>query len=302
LRGDIEELGWMSVSTWASRGGALLGTSRLVPAESDHATIAEQLARHQIDGMLMIGGWAGYEAAYQLHAGRREYPEFNIPIVCLPASINNDLPASDLSVGADTALNNIVTDVDKIKQSAVATRRCFVVEVMGHDCGYLPLMSGMATGAETQYLPEEGITLANLQRDVAMLNEGFDSGKRLGLVIRGERADPVYTTSFIEALFEKEGGDRFDVRPAILGHVQQGGDPSPFDRIQANRLAAECVDYLIAQASRRAPGSAMIGLERGKIRFTDLDSFPLLVEDEAQRPIDQPWMQLRGLARVMASR
>jgi 6-phosphofructokinase 1 len=135
-----------------------------------------------------------------------------------------------------------------------------------------------------------------------MLNEGFDSGKRLGLVIRGERADPVYTTSFIEALFEKEGGDRFDVRPAILGHVQQGGDPSPFDRIQANRLAAECVDYLIAQASRRAPGSAMIGLERGKIRFTDLDSFPLLVEDEAQRPIDQPWMQLRGLARVMASR
>ncbi len=300
--GDIEALDWMSVSTWASRGGALLGTSRFVPEPTDLAMIAEQLSSRQIDGLLMIGGWAGYEAAYELHARRREYPEFNIPIVCLPASINNDLPASDLSIGADTALNSIVTDVDKIKQSAVATRRCFVVEVMGHDCGYLPLMSGLATGAETEYLPEEGITLAALQRDVVALNEGFDSGKRLGLVIRGERADPVYTTSFIEALFEKEGGDRFDVRPAILGHVQQGGDPSPFDRIQANRLAAGCVDYLIAQAPRRAPGSAMIGLERGKIRFADLDSFRLLVEPVAQRPIDQPWLELRGLARVMAAR
>jgi 6-phosphofructokinase 1 len=162
-------------------------------------------------------------------------------------------------------------------------------------------MSGLATGAETEYLPEEGITLADLQRDVAALNDGFDAGKRLGLVIRGERADPVYTMSFIEALFEKEGGDRFDVRPAILGHVQQGGDPSPFDRIQANRLAAACVDYLITQASRPAPASAMIGLERGKVRFTELDSFRLLVEEHAQRPIDQPWMAIRRLARVMAS-
>jgi 6-phosphofructokinase 1 len=301
-RGRIEQLDWMGVSTWASRGGALLGTSRFVPGDGDFSAIAEQLREHQVDGMLMIGGWAGYEAAFELHARRREFAEFNIPIVCMPASINNDLPASDFSIGADTALNNIVTDVDKIKQSAVATRRCFVVEVMGHDCGYLPLLSGLATGAETEYLPEEGITLAALQRDVVSLNDGFDAGKRLGLVIRGERADPVYTTSFIEALFEKEGGDRFDVRPAILGHIQQGGDPSPFDRIQANRLAAECLGYLMDQAGRRAPESAMIGLERGKIRFTALDSFPLLVESEAQRPIEQPWLGLRPLAHLMASR
>ena len=87
-----------------------------------------------------------------------------IPVVCVPASINNDLPASDLSIGADTALNSIMTDVDKIKQSAVASHRCFVVEVMGQDCGFLALMGGMATGAERVYLPEEGITLERLRR------------------------------------------------------------------------------------------------------------------------------------------
>ena len=89
--------------------------------------------------------------------------------MCVPASINNDLPASDLSIGSDSALNSIVTDVDKIKDSAVALHRCFIVEVMGHDCGYLALMAGLATGAEQVYLPEEGISLARLQQDLDAL-------------------------------------------------------------------------------------------------------------------------------------
>src|SRR5690606_11428099 len=153
--------------------------------------------------------------------------------VCLPASINNDLPGSELSIGADSALNSIVADVDKIKQSAVASHRCFVVEVMGHDCGYLPLMAGLATGAEHVFLPEEGITLEAVSAAVTEMVAGFNAGKRLGLVIRGELADPNYTTDVLRAIFEKEGGDLFDVRQAVLGHVQQGGSPSPFDRIQA---------------------------------------------------------------------
>ena len=111
----------------------------------------------------MIGGWAGYVAAHTLTAHGGDHPELAIPIVCVPASINNDLPASDLSIGSDSALNSIVTDVDKIKESAVASHRCFIVEVMGHDCGYLALMAGLATGAEQVYLPEEGISLARLQ-------------------------------------------------------------------------------------------------------------------------------------------
>jgi 6-phosphofructokinase 1 len=298
--GEFEEMTWMSVNGWVSRGGAELGTNRFIPEGDDLGAVAAQLEGHDIDGLLMVGGWSGYRAAYHVHAGRDQHPKLGLPIVCLPASINNDLPGSELSIGADTALNNIVMDVDKIKQSAVASGRCFVVEVMGRDCGYLALMSGLATGAERVYLPEEGISLHDLQADVERLRQGFARGKRLGLVIRSEHADPLYTTDFIRALFEREGGDLFDVRGSILGHIQQGGDPSPFDRIQATRLASKCVDHLIGEVLAETPTSAFIGLEKGKVRFTPLAEYPSLVEPGIHRPKDQGWMTLRPLADVMA--
>ncbi|MGI9644182.1 MAG: 6-phosphofructokinase, partial [Ilumatobacteraceae bacterium] len=300
-RGDVEEMDWMSVSSWVGRGGAELGTSRSVADPEMLALVAAQIKAHRIDGILMVGGWAGYRSAYELQVLADVYPGLSVPIVCLPASINNDLPASELSVGADTALNSIVGDVDKIKQSAVASRRTFVVEVMGRDSGYLALLSGLSTGAERVYLPEEGISLHDLEVDLDDLKDGFEHGKRLGLVIRSENADAVYTTEFIKALFEREGEGLFDVRGAILGHVQQGGDPSPFDRIQATRLAAESIEHLIVQAMEDDPTDSMVGLQHGKIVFTPLTSFPDLVDpDEKQRPRDEAWMALRPVARVMA--
>ncbi len=297
-RGRIRELGWMDVSGWTAFGGAELGASRMIPDDEGLASIAAQIRDHRIDGLLMIGGFAGYRAAHALLEGRQQHPELAIPIVCLPASINNDLPGSELSVGADTALNAIVEDVDKIKQSAVAWHRCFVVETMGRDCGYLSLMSAMATGAERVYLPEEGVSLDSLLEDVDYLRSGFKSGKRLGLIVHGEGADPVYRSGFVRTLLEKEGRDLFDVRLAVLGHVQQGGSPSPFDRIQATRLARRCIDYLVEHHEQRA--SAMIGLQGGRVRFTPLASFPTLCETDAQRPREQTWMSLRPMARIMA--
>ena len=300
IHGEIREMNWMSVSGWVSRGGAELGTNRRVPGGSDFYAIARQLEAHDVDGLLLIGGWDGYEAAYELYKRRGEFPTFDIPIVCLPATIDNDLPGSQLSIGADTALNSIVADVDKIKQSAVASRRCFVVEVMGGDCGYLALISGLSTGAERVYLPETPLSLHDLQDDVDDLVEGFKHGKRLGLMIRNEAADPLYTTDFMCALFEKEGGDLFDVRQAILGHVQQGGDPTPFDRIQATRLAAKCVDFLIEEAGNTVPRSAFIGLQGGDVVFTGVEDFARLVEKDARRPKKQWWLDLRPIARIMA--
>jgi 6-phosphofructokinase 1 len=300
IKGDIQDLGWMGVHGWVARGGAELGTSRKIPGAEDWPKLAYQLRTNGVDGLLMIGGWAGYQAAYQIYRHREEIPAFRIPIVCLPASINNNLPGSELSIGADTALNNIVSDVDKIKQSAVATRRVFVVEVMGHDSGYLALMSGIASGAERLYLPEEGVSLADLQTDVANLIRDFSKGKRLGLIIRSERADRVYTTAFMCSLFEKESNDLFDVRQAVLGHVQQGGNPTPFDRIQATRLAARCIEFLTQQAGKPAPGCAAIGLQGGKVEFTNLADLPLLMNPHYQRPVDEWWMRLQPLARLMA--
>jgi 6-phosphofructokinase 1 len=250
--------------------------------------------------MLVIGGWSGYEAANLMLNNRRDYPAFNLPVICLPASISNNLPGSELSLGADTALNSIVNAVDKIKQSAVATRRCFVVEVMGHYCGYLALMGGLASGAERVYLHEEGITLQDLQADVEKLTKGFKSGKRLGLMIRNESANEIYNTNFICSLFEEEGQDVFDVRPAILGHLQQGGDPSPFDRILANRLARLCLEYLTGECDNSGSGSAFIGLQNGKIQFHDMRDFERMVESEYQRPREQWWMDLRPIARLLA--
>jgi 6-phosphofructokinase 1 len=300
IDGDVHEMDWMSVSGWVSRGGAELGTSRRIPEGRDFYDMARHIEAHRVDGLLMIGGWAGYQAAYELYSRRNDFPAFAIPIVCLPASINNNLPGSDLSIGADTALNTIMANVDRIKQSAVAACRCFVVEVMGRNCGYLALMSGLATGAERVYLPEEGISLSDLQADVDHLVEGFEHGKRLGLMIRNENADPLYTIDFMCSLFEKEGGDLFDVRQAILGHVQQGGDPSPFDRIQATRLAARCVEFLIEEAGKDAPSGACIGLQAGQVAFTGLEDLPRLMDGELQRPKAQWWLELLPVARIMA--
>lgn len=298
--GTIEEFNWMSVSGWATMGGSELGTSRHNLTGRDLYAIARNIEEHNIEGLLVIGGWNAYEAAYRIYQERNNFPTFNIPIICLPASINNNLPGSELSVGADTALNNIVEAVDKIKQSAVATRRCFVVEVMGRQCGYLALMSALATGAERVYLNEEGITLKDLEQDIDLLRTGFKAGKRLGLLIRNEDANPLYTTSFIRALLEEEGGDLFEVRQAILGHLQQGGDPSPFDRNLATRLAVRCVEFLEEQADADPPPAACIGLVEGGIRLTDLADIPRLMDMEHARPKEQWWMSLRPIARMLA--
>jgi 6-phosphofructokinase 1 len=297
INGDLTEMNWMSVNGWTSRGGAELGTNRKLPEKSDYYKIARVLEEKNIDAILMIGGMSGYISIHQLYSERDHFPAFNIPMVCLPASINNNLPGSELSIGSDTALNNIVEVVDKIKQSAVASKRCFVVEVMGRYCGYLALMSGLSTGAERVYLHEEGVTLKDLQNDLEMLLSGFKNNKRLGLVIRNENANQLYTTSFTAALFEEEGGDFFDVRQAILGHLQQGGDPSPYDRTQGARYAKRCIEYLVDEENEDE--AAFMGIQGGHIKFFPIDQFKKMIDKKAYRPKKQWWLKLREVARIM---
>ncbi len=120
------------------------------------------------------------------------------------------------------------------------------------------------------------------------------------MIIRNEYANPIYTTGFISALLEEEGGQHFDVRQAILGHLQQGGNPTPFDRIQATRLAARCIDFLIAEAANPAPAGAFIGLEEGEVHFHSLAELPRMVDEPHLRPVEQWWMELRPIASVLA--
>ncbi|MEZ4634123.1 MAG: 6-phosphofructokinase [Caldilineaceae bacterium] len=302
INDNVTELDWMSVNGWSPTGGSELGTSRKLPKGSDLYAIARTIETHKLDGLMIIGGWTGYEAALHMYEERRNFPAFNIPMICLPATINNNLPGAELSIGADTALNNIVEAVDKIKQSAVASNRCFIVEVMGRECGYLALMSGMATGAERVYLPEEGVTLRDLQTDVSMLIDGFEHGKRLGLMIRNEDANPLYTTAFLSALFEQEGGDLFDVRTAILGHMQQGGNPTPFDRIMATRMSANAVDFLDNALNKDDEDKAAVcmGMTQGQMRFTPLYEVSRMMDMDHHRPKRQWWMDLRPIVRILA--
>lgn len=300
IKGNIREMNWMTVAGWASMGGSELGTTRKIPDRRHFYSIARNMEREQIDGLLVIGGWDAYEATYRLYQERENFPAFNIPMICLPASIDNNLPGSELSIGADTALNSIVEVMDKVKQSAVATRRVFVVEVMGQYCGYLALMSNLAVGAEQVYLSEEGVTLKGLQRDVEDLITGFQIGRRLGLLIRNERCNPIYTADFMSALFRQEGEGMFEVRQSILGHLQQGGNPTPFDRIQATRLAARCIKFLIDRAENGQKEAAFIGLQNGQVRIQSLEDFPRVVDWGCSRPRYQWWLELLPVARLLA--
>ncbi|MCB0055984.1 MAG: 6-phosphofructokinase, partial [Caldilineaceae bacterium] len=300
IENDIREFGWMDVDHWASMGGSELGTNRHVPVGKDFYAIARTIEEREIDGLLIIGGWAGYTSALHLLHERENFPAFDIPIICLPATINNNLPGSELSVGADTALNNIVDAINKIKQSAVASRRCFVVEVMGKYCGYLALMSMLATGAERAYLNEEGVTLEDLYCDVQMLNTGFEHGKRLGVMLRNERAHPLYTTQFMADLFEAEGGDLYEVRMSVLGHLQQGGDPTPFDRILATRYAHRCIGFLEEQASAKSSDVTCIGVQGSDYKLSDIDEIVRRYDAKHERPKEQWWMGLRDIAQMLA--
>jgi 6-phosphofructokinase 1 len=300
LDGRIEELNWGDVEGWTAMGGAELGTTRHVPTVEQLYTVARAIETHRIDGLLIIGGWTAYKAAHLLYTERERYPAFKIPMICLPASIDNNLPGSELSIGADTALNAIVEALDRIKQSAMAARRCFVVEVMGRNCGYLALMSGVASGAERIYLPEEGVGLKDLQADVERMIKGFRGGRRFYLTIRNERANEQYTTDFMRRLFEEEGKGLFDVRQSILGHIQQGDSPSPFDRVLATRLAGHCIDFLTGELERGSPTGAYIGLVEGKVTISPLKQMPDVIDLEHRRPLKQWWLDLRPVMQALA--
>jgi 6-phosphofructokinase 1 len=300
LAGEISVMDWMSVHGLVSAGGAELGTNRKVPTPSEIEELGKLVEKNEIQGLLIIGGWAGYEAAYRLWQSRARNASMRIPIVCLPAAIDNNLPGTEYSIGADTALNSIVEAVDKIKQSAVAWRRCFVVEVMGRYCGYLAALGGLASGAERVYTHEEGISMRMLEEDLEQLVTGFQQGKRLGLMIRNENANPVFSTDFLRALFEEEGKGLFDAREAILGHLQQGGNPTPFDRIQATRMAARCIDYLVEEQQKEKPGASYIGQRAGRLQFFPLEGFPEDVDLEFTRPKSQWWISILPVLRTLA--
>jgi 6-phosphofructokinase 1 len=299
---DVVELKWGDVEGWTSRGGAELGINRRVPTVKDLYAIGRGIERHNIEALLIIGGWDAFNAAHTMYGERERYPAFKIPVIVLPATIDNNIPNSELSVGADTALNLIGDSVDRIRQSAEAGRRCFVVEVMGGYCGYLATMGGLSGGAVRVYSHEEGVTLKDLSADVDKMVASFRAGQRLFLIVRNEKANEMYSTDFLCRLFEQESEGLFDAREVVLGHVQQGGNPTPFDRILATRLASHSIDWLVQQMDAKKSGAAIIGLNEGKVKVISLRQSEELADWEHRRPTEQWWTQLRPIIRTLSER
>jgi 6-phosphofructokinase 1 len=300
ISGDFREMEWMEVEEWVSLGGSKIGSNRTIPQEEDLFNIAKNLEKYEINGIMMIGGWAGYEGMRMMYEMRDAMKPFNIPFICIPASINNSLPGCEVSIGADTALNNIVMAVDMIKNSADSSHRAFIVEVMGRYCGYLAAMSGMATGAEEVYLHEAGINLDKLRRHVKRLVKSFGGGRNVGLYIRNEYADDIYTTDFISKLFEAESEKLFDVKQIILGPLQQGGNPSPFDRTLATRLAFDGINHLIDCIEKGDKNGYFIGFGGTGDKINDFRKLEEMSSREHERPREQWWEELFKVSADMA--
>lgn len=291
MEGKVTDLAWADVEGMAHSGGADLGTRRFVPDETDLYAMARQLEEHRIDALLVMGGFHAYATVDLLERERRRYPAFDIPIAVVPASIDNNLPGWAMAVGADTALNNVVRSIDMVRMSASASRRAFIVETMGRNCGFLPLIGAIAGGAEKAYLPERGITLAELESDIAALVEAFSTGRNFYLAVTGEEASEYYTTDVLRRLFEAEGRGQFTVRDNVVGHMQQGGVPTPFDRINATRLAWNGIQQLDGQL-RRGERSYVAASNSSATMFSPWSEVTRGMDWENQRPLDQWWLDL----------
>ena len=283
LKDHVRELGWMDVSGWASRGGSELGAGYYRLQPQDLPRLAEVLKAHDVTVMLLIGGSSAYQSLQVVADQGRAFPALAIPAMLIPASINNNLPGTDFAIGADTALNNIIGAVDKIKDTAGANRRVFIVQVMGYHSGYLAIFAGLASGAEDVFIPEEGVTLERILDQVRKLGDSFARGRRLALIILNEVASKTYDIDMIRRIMEEEGGDLFDVRSIILGHIQRGGSPSPFDRILASRLAAHAIT-LLARNRDNSPYFQVVGLRGNRI----VDESLADAIDELDWPCERP--------------
>ncbi|XP_050798194.1 ATP-dependent 6-phosphofructokinase, platelet type isoform X1 [Gopherus flavomarginatus] len=308
--GQIKEISWGDVGGWTGQGGSLLGTKRTLPAKYLEK-IADQMRTNNINALMVIGGFEAYLGLLELSAAREKYDEFCVPMVMVPATVSNNVPGSDFSIGADTALNTITDTCDRIKQSASGTkRRVFIIETMGGYCGYLANMGGLAAGADAAYIFEEKFDIRELQANVEHLTEKMKTSIQRGLVLRNENSNENYTTDFIYQLYSEEGKGVFDCRKNVLGHMQQGGAPSPFDRNFGTKVSAKAVQWIskkLRETYRRGKVFAntedsvcLLGMRRRNLIFQPVVELKDQADFVHRIPKEQWWLKLRPLMKILA--
>lgn len=267
VEGDILPLTNQDIAGTLQWGGTLLGTARYPRfQEKPYLMKAYHNLKHRdIDGLIVIGGNGSLSGAHAL------YEETQFPVMGIPASIDNDLFGTDMSLGVDTALNTIVYNVDKIRDTASSHGRLFFIEVMGRNCGYLALTSGMACGAIGALIPEledefEEESFCNL------VFKAFLRSKKHAIVLKAEgfsKFSDHELQAMLNTYMTDRGFDELDIRFTNLGHIQRGGAPTAFDRILASKLGIHAVRELL-----QGNTDLMVGLIKNQVTTCPLADVP----------------------------
>lgn len=274
LAGDFELLTSREVSGILQRGGTILQTARNEEFKTKQGQnkALRRLNEQNIDGLIVIGGDGSLRGAMALH-------RLGVPVVGVPASIDNDIYGTDMSIGVDTALNTILDALDRLRDTASSHNRCFLIEVMGRNCGYLALMGGILGGAEIIVTPEKPISMEKIAQE---LEAAYVKGKAHAIAVIAEGA-PYKITELQDYLKQHEVG--FEIRLTILGHVQRGGGPTAFDRLLATRLGVAAVNRLLEGET----GVMIARTGRGQ------QTLPLEEVTTQMRPITEEYYRLAEL-------
>ena len=276
---EIVEFKTNSVSNIIQQGGTILKTARSLEfmTEEGRKIAYENMQKHGIDALVVIGGDGSLTGA-SIFAN-----EFNIPVVGLPGTIDNDLNGTDTTIGYDTALNTIMESMDKIRDTATSHERLFFVEVMGRNCGYLALNSAIASGAEAAIIPEISIEKDQLGE---LIEQGFRKSKSSSMVLVTE--SEVTGGAMKLAQRVKKEYPQYDVRVAILGHLQRGGSPTAQDRILASRMGIAAIQALLEHQR-----NVMIG-----IRENEIDYVPFKRAIRKEREISEELLEVLRISSI----
>ena len=258
INDDIKTLKTRSVRGIINRGGTMLYSARSYEfrTKEGRRKAFENVKKHNIEGIVVIGGDGSFTG------GMIFQKEFDIPVIGIPGTIDNDLFGTTHTLGYDTALNTVMEAIDKIRDTAISHDRLFFVEVMGRDAGFIALNAGVGAGAEEILIPEENL---GLDRLLESLIKSRKSGKSSSIVVVAE-GDKSGKNVFELAKYVEDNMPEYDVRVSVLGHMQRGGSPSCFDRVLASRLGVKAVEILIDNKT-----NLMVGLKNNKVITTDLE-------------------------------
>lgn len=275
---DIHSMNSRSVANIIQRGGTILKTARSMEfmEQAGRKIAYENLKKRGIDGLVIIGGDGSFKGAQKFSN------EFDIPCIGLPGTIDKDIAGSDFTIGFDTAVNTAVDAIDKIRDTADAHDRLFIVEVMGRDAGYIALHSGIATGAENILIPE---TETDIEALIQSLSEQEKRKKLVNIVVVAE--GDKYGANEISNIVKKRLPNA-DTRVCILGHIQRGGSPTCLDRLIASRMGFAAVECLL-----HGTNNVMVGILNNQLHYTPLDH-----AIKAKQKISEDWLRI---VKILAS-